>query len=120
MLTPSEARAAWVKALRSDEFEQGEGALRHGDKYCCLGVACELAIRDGVWLSVTVDENNLYAYSGQTGTLPGDVRRWLDLETVDGVLKDDSETSLASTNDAGSPFSEIADIIERDDVALAS
>lgn len=32
----------WVKALRSGEFEQGQGALKANNKYCCLGVLQEL------------------------------------------------------------------------------
>ena len=32
----------WVAALRSGKYEQGKEALRNGDKYCCLGVLCEI------------------------------------------------------------------------------
>ena len=32
----------WVVALRSGKYEQGKEALRNGDKYCCLGVLCEI------------------------------------------------------------------------------
>jgi hypothetical protein len=46
----------WVDALRSGEFEQTQGQLgkvgQDGVKrYCCLGVACEVAAQEGViWL----------------------------------------------------------------------
>lgn len=33
----------WIKALRSREYEQGFGKLKNGNKYCCLGVLCEIA-----------------------------------------------------------------------------
>lgn len=52
--TPAEVQAAWVKALRSGEFEQGtarlasEGVTDGRVRYCCLGVLCELAHRAGV------------------------------------------------------------------------
>jgi len=52
--TPAEVQAAWVKALRSGEFEQGTARLASEDvtdgraRYCCLGVLCELAYRAGV------------------------------------------------------------------------
>lgn len=42
-----EARRAWLAALRSGEYQQGTEALRKGvdePHFCCLGVACELAI----------------------------------------------------------------------------
>ncbi len=48
---------ALAKALRSGNYVQGEGQLRFTpfeagqDKYCCLGVLCELAIEDGVHIS---------------------------------------------------------------------
>lgn len=37
-----EALRKWVLALVSGEYKQGKGVLRRGDKYCCLGVACEI------------------------------------------------------------------------------
>ncbi len=49
----------WVAALRSGEFAQGRKRLaQSGDggatwRYCCLGVACELAIRHGVEVKTT-------------------------------------------------------------------
>ena len=42
-------KAKWVSALRSGEFKQGTMQLRTlDDKYCCLGVLCALAVREGV------------------------------------------------------------------------
>lgn len=52
-----EVKEAWINALRSGEYKQGRGTLhqrgtedREGapDKFCCLGVLCDLAYRDGV------------------------------------------------------------------------
>ena len=42
----AELKAKWVEALRSGEYEQGEGALKKGNSYCCLGVLCSLAERE--------------------------------------------------------------------------
>jgi hypothetical protein len=37
-------KAAWIKALRSGEYEQGTELLKTGDgAYCCLGVLCKVA-----------------------------------------------------------------------------
>lgn len=34
----------WVAALKSGKYIQGKGYLRSGDnKYCCLGVACDIS-----------------------------------------------------------------------------
>lgn len=32
----------WLKALRSGEYKQGKLALRIKNKYCCLGVLCDI------------------------------------------------------------------------------
>jgi hypothetical protein len=37
-----EVKARWVAALRSGEYKQGKGALRLNNKFCCLGVLCDL------------------------------------------------------------------------------
>lgn len=44
----------FVDALRSGDFKQGRRALRSGDSFCCLGVACELyrrATNKGKWVT---------------------------------------------------------------------
>src|SRR4051812_31133925 len=37
-----------VDALRSGEYEQGRSYLRQDDSFCCLGVACEVARKNGL------------------------------------------------------------------------
>lgn len=32
----------WVRALRSRKYKQGREQLRDGNKFCCLGVLCDL------------------------------------------------------------------------------
>ena len=32
----------WIEALKSGKYKQGYGQLRAKNKYCCLGVACEV------------------------------------------------------------------------------
>jgi len=110
----------WAAALRSDRFKQGTGALhivRHPDapdELCCLGVACVLAYEAGV--SVTrkpTPDGSAIAYDGDSGTLPPVVQEWLGLQSPDGLYFEGFEAnSLASRNDYGAPFAEIADIIE--------
>lgn len=43
-----EIKKLWVKALRSGEYEQGTHQLVKDNKYCCLGVLCEIAHKSGV------------------------------------------------------------------------
>lgn len=33
----------WVKALRSGNYEQAKGKLKVADRFCCLGVLCEIS-----------------------------------------------------------------------------
>lgn len=40
---PSEFKKKWIAALRSGDYKQGHKMLKSkDDKYCCLGVACEI------------------------------------------------------------------------------
>jgi len=99
MLT--EPQQLFINALKSGEFEQGEGTLRRIDgTWCCLGVACEtyrLATGKGKWEEystigrydfITDDERD-------NGVMPYVVSHWLglggsqnpDLTSEDGSLR---------------------------------
>lgn len=75
-----------VDALRSGTYEQINGHLRLGNRFCCLGVACEVArlhadsreLNLVVGLASINDQGEpIYAY--------GDVTRWFD-DKIDTVL----------------------------------
>lgn len=125
-----EIKTQWVAALRSGEFRQGTGCLHRvqqnepdsvdqsnrPDTYCCLGVLCVLAQRAGV---VTAERHpSRVAYAGTTATLPTDVLMWAGLPIFSefggpsGLVLIAPDKSLASLNDGGTGFAEIADIIE--------
>ena len=103
-----EAAALWVKELRSGAWEQGRYALKVGDAYCCLGVACELYQRVVGGLAINV-VNGITWYDWRRTTLPEVVQEWLGLATVGG---DYDNQGLAEANDHGKTFQQIADIIE--------
>lgn len=114
----------WVKALRSGKYQQGTGALcnvQEGepDLFCCLGVACDLYQKENGDLKVeqTTWKPGQRTYDGRTGSLPEKVEEWLGLADGDGSYKD-GDTSLASYNDAGKTFKQIAAIIEREPKGL--
>lgn len=112
-------RAKWVEALRSDEYEQGRYALATEDGgYCCLGVACELAAKEGVIGPCRAD-----TYEGEGALLPLPVQVWLGLADNAGETKDYIEYGtpedqlaaggLTELNDAaGYTFQQIADVID--------
>jgi len=90
------------------------------DKYCCLGVLCELAVREGVidppLPGVQGHFTDAYYYDGNKNYVALAVRQWAGLEDsvgeyqVEGVEK---EQVLAVNNDQGMPFTQIAAIIEK-------
>lgn len=43
-----EIKKLWVKALRSGEYTQGLQQLVNNNRFCCLGVLCDLARKAGV------------------------------------------------------------------------
>lgn len=112
----------WVAALRSGDYKQGRSALRtvrsSGDSFCCLGVACEAAIRDGVAVPYAMTEGSGHGYYGMAGTagaLPEEVRDWLGIGDHANIVWGSGDTPDAITaNDLSHwTFDEIADAIER-------
>ena len=113
----------WIKALRSGDYKQGRGQLEDNKgRFCCLGVLCDLAIKDGVKINREIGHyNNLFTYDTNTGSLPDKVMKWSGLKTSDGTYKYYSDTirALWRHNDEGRmSFEEIADIIEENRTRL--
>ena len=117
---------AWVKALRSGKYKQTKNVLTRVDPNtgeilgnCCLGVACELALKAGLPLKVkTVGE--LIQYDNHESFLPESVQNWLGLRKDDGAWGTDAGSNLTSRNDGAQiysikpqSFKQIARIIEQ-------
>lgn len=98
----------WIEALRSGDYAQGRQLLRDNvegvDRYCCLGVLCDLAAQDGrgTWTGtgIFVDDLGNAAVSMPTGQ----ITEWAG---VDG-----NAHQLANMNDEGGSFEKIANWIE--------
>lgn len=96
----------WITALRSGDYEQGEGYLKTGgeQQYCCLGVACKIA--------------GIRACDISNKSLPSELSQTLQAKLPPFFRTDDDNdhhemiTTLAEMNDDGSTFEEIADYIE--------
>lgn len=93
-------RAEWIAALRGGEYKQGKESLKKGRAFCCLGVACDLAGID--WRKLTANSRKVAEFD------------LVDASTLNRMLGvNDSDTRhLATMNDNGRTFSEIADHIE--------
>ena len=131
---------AWVEALRSGEYRQGRDRLATVDNeavnYCCLGVACEVAIKDGLNLDRTVVDGDdpdidvsvpYVLYDTEPNVLPSAVRQWLgvkddikaDISDIDGPwtptdwsVIDPTYRSVIKLNDGGWTFDMIAQALE--------
>lgn len=84
---------AWARALKSGQYAQIQEVLTDGSGYCCLGVACEVAIQDGLNLTkelVAADESDFdedrYQYNGEGAVLPGLVLGYYGLQSTNPLL----------------------------------
>lgn len=128
---------AWIDALRSGTYAQGERYLRAGEKYCCLGVLTDIAIArkwvdgewravghdavdqiDGVWTAYANDPLDLY---GERHYLPNRVADLVGLDTEGHFPCDKGDwaslkhqPSLIEANDNGFDFAAIAAALETD------
>ena len=107
----------WIDALLSGEYEQGERRLRTTYTYCCLGVLCDLYAKETgkEWLHGIY---NNYSYDGETEIPSVAVLRWagfqFDVDECGGRLFEDEINPgyLASLNDSGYTFEQMAEIIK--------
>lgn len=99
-----EIKEKWVKALRSGGHEQGVGSLRRGDRFCCLGVICDIVDPEG-WEEPEAI-SGITTHRGFTFVPSYEIQSFIELDrTVVGVLATMNDISCKS-------FSEIADYIE--------
>lgn len=99
-----------VAALRSGKYNQGQTALRRGDQFCCLGVACDIS-----GLSEWMKCGATYTYGplGLNAVLTEEVREYYGMYTYAGHnRKDPRNLCLYLMNDGGDSFEEIATYIE--------
>jgi hypothetical protein len=117
----------WVAALRSGEYEQGIGYLKLNSKaFCCLGVLCEVAVKEGVTVTKTLIDKTqgqshprltyVYGKNETEASLPSEVYEWAECEhnpTVRFNNNSNLTTPLWKLNDINRlSFNEIANLIE--------
>lgn len=121
-------KAAWVEALRSGEYQQTNGKLRDDKGFCCLGVLCDLAVKEGIgtWdteprISYEITFISSSDPSHWSGTmLTDEVVRWAGLVDQDPIVpvpagNGNRMVTLSWLNDdTGATFAEIADAIEKE------
>lgn len=125
-------KAQWVAALRSGEYKQQQGALHdkplepgQPERFCCLGVLCDLAYKAGAVSRQEGNERYSYGELLYGGILPPEVVQWaklIDDQDLDGALdplvaldvgyRTHNLTTL--NDDKEWNFNQIADAIEGD------
>lgn len=142
-----EIKEKWLAALRSGDYKQGQSKLRRilpklfkrtggndltDERYCCLGILCELYIQDtgkGRWImddfdgefkfddgngssSYGMPTNAVYAWAGMSN----DDGFYVDNKDFKAYKVEDSSSpyfGLAALNDGGRRFPTIAKLIEK-------
>lgn len=121
----------WVDALRSGKYEQGTGWLARRDsptdtyKYCCLGVACDVAVKNGLDLDVTEQQYggaSYFEYNARDVSLPLAVADWLGVDGTSIYLPNPHQNridkrrevpAITLNDDFLCSFAVIADAIEK-------
>ena len=98
----------WVKALRSGEYKQGRGRLRNRDRFCCLGVLCNLHAQ--AHPKIASEQLNTTSYLGEEYALPSIVMNWVGVSSPNRLLHYRGG-GLATMNDTGASFDQIAQVI---------
>lgn len=105
-----EFKARWVAALRSGEYKQGYGRMRTGNRFCCLGVVCDL-VDPSRWEE---GDRGRHLYADLSPHKLG-WEGYPPKETAASVgLSLRHMQDLAKMNDREFSFEEIADYIERE------
>lgn len=112
----------WVDALLSGKYKQGMGMLRsRNDKFCCLGVLCDLYVKETGAMWSKKASTSHYMIGGIDDILPLEVAEWAGCDQsppviaryVDkrGKMKEQNQT-LGDINDFGVRFTTIATYIK--------
>lgn len=116
----------WHKALKSDKYKQGRDVLRNSDdKFCCLGVLCDVAINNGVKVEWLINPGqNAKIKSLKYATCPqidstapiDEVYEWLGIKpSSHTIIHNLSMINFMGMNDKdGFDFDQIADELEKE------
>jgi hypothetical protein len=112
------ARRHWVEALEYDGYEQAQSRLRVDDRYCCLGVACDVSGLGDWEARGQVDEVNAQWYVVPLG-LKAPIRptvaesaSLMPMPVAEALgVPTNAQTELTSLNDNGTPFKAIAAVL---------
>lgn len=103
----------WVEALESGKYRQATGQLAtksNETRYCCLGVACEVAIENGLEVDKTEDAIfDEITYDGDYAELPTSVENWFAINQDEAISLPQDLADVVTER-----INESADYLERD------
>lgn len=92
-------RDAWVAALRSGKYRQGQDRLRSESGFCCLGVLCDIKNPEG-WRASPITGGWFHG------------REFMFPDPCVSDIPESIQNQVARLNDNGKSFLEIANWIE--------
>lgn len=114
----------WSLTLRSGSYIQGKGALRRGDRYCHLGVLCDLLSKErrGTWSPSipSAEQNDCFEFRKQSSwrELPVGLARSLGVSVDPKAVTNVGKILLLSRlNDYGTSFEDLAAIIDECEIS---
>lgn len=107
----------WLEALKSGEYQKGTGYLRDKeDKFCCLGVLCNLLKDESDYDWNTADvADKVYCFTPNNGM--ADSFNWwgVPLQIRQKIyFTKEHETELVSLNDNHPTWDEVIEYIEKE------
>ena len=96
----------WLEALRSNNYAQGSFSLRRDNKFCCLGVGCDIFEIPSAPPTYS-DGDTVYGRIPEGSAAPLELIEILQLYGSVG-MDINNDNSLAHLNDEGVTFPEIA------------
>lgn len=88
----TERQEAWVKALQSGKYKQGGEFLCQEKKFCCLGVACEIAPEFKDYGSFYEDYSTLDPDEDEYA--PPEIVEALKLHSKEGLVEEEHRISF--------------------------
>lgn len=107
----SEIKKIWTDKLLSGCYIQGKDALRIDNRFCCLGVLCDIysELHSIDWTPGV----NYYSFLEEVEFLPNPVAKWAELDCYDPTIRS-VDLTLSVLNDRCYTFKQIANFIKNE------
>lgn len=111
----------WIEALESGEYGQTKEVLHDDNGFCCLGVLCNVAQKEGLGKWDRFDQHSPFAFQPvgedadpEETMLPRDIRDWAGMKSTDGTRGGKRKELWKLNDESGFNFKRIANIIRKE------